>query len=262
MIIYRFRLTSEDHDDFLREIEIQPVQTFLDFHHAILSCTNLDNCENALFYTTDNKFKKKQEFSFKYQKKLVRKYDEDIDQVVTETYVPHLMKQSVLKNFIDDPHQRLIYEFTGKDSYVIFLELFKIIKTDECFSLPRCVNAKGELPQKSQIPIVLDPENPETVAPVKVAPAPVSFPGEKSMFTEMLEDDSELSDIEKHLGDILDEETLILPKKKNPATDFKETDPETEEDENQEHMESLEEYDDIEDFENKHSDPDSESDDY
>src|SRR5665647_587565 len=102
MIIYRFRLTSEDHEDFLREIEIQPTQTFLDFHQVIQSCSNLENCDNALFYTTDNKFKKKEEFSFKYQKKLVRKYDDDIDQVVTETYVPHLMKGSILKKFIDD----------------------------------------------------------------------------------------------------------------------------------------------------------------
>jgi len=95
------------------------------FHEAILICANLENCDNALFYTTDNKFKKKQEFSYKYQKKLIRKYDDDIDQVVTETYVPHLMKESVLKKFIDDPHQRLMYEFTGKDFFCVFYWAFQ-----------------------------------------------------------------------------------------------------------------------------------------
>ena len=203
MIIYRFRLTSEDHEDFLREIEIQPAQTFLDFHQAILTCANLENCENALFYTTDNKFKKEKEFSYKYQKKQVRKYDDDLDQVVTETYVPHLMKYSALKNFIDDPHQRLIYEFTGKDYYVLFIELFKIIKTDECFSLPRCVNKRGELPKKAKLPVVPEDEKPETVAPVQVTPPPVFSPIEKSIFSEMLEDDSELAEIENQLEDIL-----------------------------------------------------------
>lgn len=262
MIIYRFRLTSEDHEDFLREIEIQPVQTFLDFHHAILSCANLEKCENALFYTTDNKFKKKQEISFKYQKKQVRKYDDDLDQVVTETYVLHLMKKSVLKKFIDDPHQRLIYEFTGKDYFVFFIELFKIIKTDECFSLPRCVNAKGELPRKAEVPVIPDAEKPGTAAPVQVAPPPVFFPGEKSMFTEMLEDDSELAEIESQLDNILEEGTLTIPGKKSPSSDLKEDDHFVEEDDNPESMESLDEYDDIEDLESKHRNFDGESDDY
>ncbi len=262
MIIYRFRLTSEDHEDFLREIEIQPVQTFLDFHETILSCANLEKCENALFYTTDHKFKKKQEFSFKYQKKQIRKYDEDIDQVVTETYVPHLMKESVLKNFIDDPHQRLIYEFTGKDSFVFFIELFKILKTDDALSLPRCVNAKGELPKKSELPVVPDAERPETAAPVQIALPPVFFPGERSMFTEMLEDDSELTEIENQLDDIIEEETLISPGKEVHPPELKDDNPFIEEDENPEHMESLEEYDDIEDLEIKHRNFDGESDDY
>jgi len=262
MIIYRFRLTSEDHEDFIREIEIQPVQTFLDFHQAILSCANLENCENALFYTTDNKFKKKQEFSFKYQKKQVRKYDDDIDQVVTETYVPHLMKESVLKKFIDDPHQRLMYEFTGKDSFVFFIELFKIIKTEECVPLPRCVNAKGELPKKAEIPVAPDAEKPDTNSPVQAAPPATFFPGEKSMFSEMLEDDSEMAEIEGQLDDILEEGTLTVPGKKTPSPDLKEDDPYTGEEDNPENMESLDEYDDIEDLEIKHGNFDGESDDY
>jgi hypothetical protein len=264
MIIYRFRLTSEDHEDFLREIEIQPTQTFLDFHQAILTCANLDNCENALFYTTDNKFKKQKEFSFKYQKKQVRKYDDDLDLVVTETYVPHLMKDSVLKKFIDDPHQRLIYEFTGKDYYVLFIELFKIIKTDECFSLPRCVNKKGELPKKAELPVIPDTETTETIAPVQTLPTPppVFMPGEKSMFSEMLEDDSELAEIENQLDDILVEGTVTIPEKNAPSPDRKEDDLFLEEDDTQENMESLDEYDDIENLEIKHGNFDGESDDY
>jgi len=262
MIIYRFRLTSEDHEDFLREIEIQPMQTFLDFHQAILTCAKLENCDNALFYTTDNKFKKKLEFSFKYQKKQIRKYDEDIDQVVTETYVPHLMKESVLKKFIDDPHQRLMYEFTGKDSYIFFIELFKIIKTDECIPMPRCVNAKGELPKKAELPVIPEPEEHETVAPVLTVPQPIIISEEKSFFTEMQVDESELAEIEDQLDDMMEEEALIVPEKHVSSPDLKEGDPFQEEDDNLENMESLDEYDDIEDFENKHSNFDGESDDY
>ena len=260
MIIYRFRLTSEDHEDFLREIEIQPTQSFLDFHNAILKCANLDNCVNALFYTTDNKFKKKLEFSFKYQKKQIRKYDDDIDQVVTETYVPHLMEESMIKKYIDDPHQRLMYEFSGKDDYVLFIELFKIIKTDDCVALPRCVNGKGDLPKKAVMPVVDDVEKTEPVAPIQVPP-PTFFPGEKSMFNEMLEDDSELSEIENQLDDILEEGSIIVPGKKTSSSDLNNDDPFLEEEENSDEMESIDEYDDIEDLNIKH-DFDAESDDY
>ena len=263
MIIYRFRLTSEDHEDFLREIEIQPTQTFLDFHQVIQSCSNLENCDNALFYTTDNKFKKKEEFSFKYQKKLVRKYDDDIDQVVTETYVPHLMKGSILKKFIDDPHQRLLYEFIGKDSYVIFIELFKIIKTDECFALPRCVNAKGELPRKMVMPVPPVAETPDPVQSSTVISLPPDASGGKSLFTEMLEDDLEIAEIESQLDDILEEESLTVSEKKAPASDLKEDDLYLEdEDENPEEMESMDEYDDIENLETKHGNFDGDPDDF
>jgi hypothetical protein len=262
MIIYRFRLTSEDHEDFLREIEIQPTQTFLDFHQVILKCANLENCENTLFYTTDNKFKKEKEFSFKYQKKQVRKYDDDLDQVVTETYVPHLMKESVLKNFIDDPHQRLIYEFTGKDFYVFYIELFKIIKTDECPPMPRCVNRKGELPKKPVLPPVADAGKPETNIPIQVPPPPASVQSEKSMFSEILEDDTEIAEIESQLDEILEEETLNVSGEKGSSSGFKEDDPFAEEEDTQENMESLDEYDDIEDLEIKHGHIDNEPDDY
>jgi hypothetical protein len=263
MIIYRFRLTSEDHEDFLREIEIQPIQTFLDFHKAIVTCANLENCENALFYTTDHKFKKLKEFSFKKQKKQVRKYDDDIDQVVTEIYVPHLMENSVLNKYIDDPHQHLIYEFTGKDYYVLFIELFKIIKTEECYPLPRCMNKKGELPKKPEIPAIPEEDKPGTVVPVKVPPAPVLMPEDKSIFSEMMEDESELAEIENKLDDILEEEPLNLPEEKLPSSGFKMDDPFAEEDDiPEEETESLDELDDIEDLEMRHGNFDNESDDY
>jgi len=263
MIIYRFRLTSEDHEDFLRDIEIQPIHTFLDFHKAIVTCSNLENCENALFYTTDHKFKKEKEFSFKKQKKLVRKYDDDLDQVVTETYVPHLMEDSILNKYIDDPHQHLIYEFIGKDSYVLFIELFKIIKTEECYPLPRCVNKKGELPKKPEMPVVPEAQKPGTVTPVNVPPAPAFLPEDKSIFSEMMEDETELTEIENKLDDILEEDTLNIPEEKSPSSGFKEDDPFTEEEDiHEEEMESLDEYDDIEDLERRHGNFDNESDDY
>jgi hypothetical protein len=265
MIIYRFRLTSEDHDDFLREIEIQPGQTFLDFHHAIQSCADLEKCDNAFFYTTDNKFKKKQEISFKLQKKLIRKYDDDTDQVITETYVPNLMKESLLKNFVEDPHQRMIYEFTGKDSFVLFIELFRIIKTEEFILLPRCVTAKGHLPKKAQLPVPPPEEEPGEKPPAMRVPPPAVVPGDKSMFSEMQEDEAEIAEIESQLDELMQAGKLSVPGKSIPRGAGDEADPftgEGDEEEDESRMESLEDYEDIEDLENKTRHFEGEADDY
>lgn len=38
-MIYRFTIISDEADDFVREIQIDPEATFFDFHKAILECT-------------------------------------------------------------------------------------------------------------------------------------------------------------------------------------------------------------------------------
>jgi hypothetical protein len=265
MIVYRFRLTSEDHEDFIREIEIQPVQTFLDFHNSIVSCSNLENCENALLYTTDTKFKKKQEFSLKEQKKQVRKYDDDTDQVVTETYIPHLMKKSVLKNYIDDPHQKMIYEFHGKDNFTLFIELYKIIKTDDCYDLPRCVYSKGELPRKVVAPVTQE-DKPALKGTPDDKREPVAFvPSEKSMFTEMIEDESEIAEIESNLKEFMDVEKPGKPERIRTPRDPDSDDIVSEiedEDHDPDEMEGLGDFDDMDNQDTRRNHFDEESDDF
>jgi hypothetical protein len=112
------------------------------------------------------------------------------------------------------------------------------------------------------MPVIPDAEKPETIVTPQVTPPPAFFPGEKSMFSEMLEDDSALAEIESQLDNILEEGTLTVPGDKVPSQDIKEDDPFIEENDNPENMESLDEYDDIEDLEIKHGHFDSESDDY
>jgi hypothetical protein len=257
MIIYRFRLTSEELEDFVREIEIQPTQTFLDFHEMILSCSELESCQNAFFYTTDKKYKKHQEISFKQKKKKIRKYDDELDEIVTEEMVLHLMKNSRLNAFIEDPHQKMIYEYLGKDFFSFNLELFKIIKSEESVFLPRCVKSTGELPKKIDIslePVMAVPEGEEVFLPSLI-------PGVKeSIFAGIQENDSELSDIENHLHEILEGGEQEV---RSDVTN------ESEMDENDEfgagedvQIDSIEDFDDIEKLEMNHRKFDGDSDDF
>ncbi len=251
MIIYRFRLTSEDQEDFFREIEIQPSQTFLDFHDIIMSCSDLYHCDHAYFYITDTHYKKKQEISFKFQQKKVQKYDSEMDEMVTEIYVPHLMEKSKVKDFVEDPHQRMIYEFFGPSKVVFFIELFRIIKTEEMLSLPRCISRKGELPKKVMVPPVPEPDEEETLIPPSLI-----TPGITGLFADISESDSELEEIESQLHEILEEEEGV----EDQVREKGEMEEKSEEEPDQ--MESLEDYEDLEDLERKHRDFGNESDDY
>ena len=48
-MIYRFTIISDEVDDFVREIQIDPEATFYDFHEAILKSAGYTNC---LLYTS------------------------------------------------------------------------------------------------------------------------------------------------------------------------------------------------------------------
>jgi hypothetical protein len=257
MIIYRFRLTSEDQEDFIREVEIQPTQTFLDFHDIILSCADLESCQNAFFYTTDKKYKKHQEISYKQKKKKIRKYDDELDEIVTEEMVLHLMKNSRLNAFIEDPHQKMIYEYIGKEFYTFNLELFKIIKSEESVFLPRCIRSIGELPKRVDIslePVMAPPEG------EGILPPPLIPDTRESIFAGIQEDDSEIADIENHLDEILKDGSRKIQSNGTPESDMEENDMFVVEEEVQ--MESIEDYEDIEKLEINHRKFDGDSDEF
>ena len=262
MLIYRFRITCEEHGGFLREIEIQPNQTFLDFHHILLDSTELLHCDRASFFMTDKKYKKDREISLKTEKRQYRKYDEDLDQVVTESMTLPLMKTEKLKNYIEDPHQKMIYEFIGRDIFSFHLELFKIFPSDGS-SYPRCIKWVGELPKKAEpiMPVADEPVSPRVVIP-KV---PLPKIEHLVKFDDIVEDEQELTAIENELVGLI-KETSGDTAFENAETEDTGIDDflygsqeETDEDEKLDH---LDDYDDIENLDKRLSGFDRDSDDY
>jgi hypothetical protein len=263
MLIYRFRITCEEHDGFLREIEIQPNQTFLDFHHVLLETTELLHCERASFFNTDKKYIKDKEISLKAEKRQVRKYDEDLDQVVTESVTLPLMKTEKLKNYIEDPHQKMIYEFVGRDVFSFHIELFKIFPVDGVPSFPRCIKRVAELPKKAEQPAQV----PEVLVSPRIVIPKIPLPklDELMKFDDIVEDEQELAVIENELGGLIEETVEETSFEKagtgdNGIDDFLYGEQEdTEEDEKLDH---LEDYEDIENLDQRISGFDRDSDDY
>ncbi|HNY02490.1 MAG TPA: hypothetical protein PKG48_07885 [Bacteroidales bacterium] len=271
MLIYRFRVTCEEHDIFLREIEILPNQTFLDFHHILLESAELLHCERASFFMADKGYKKSREITLKAEKRQVRKYDEDLDQVVTETVSPPQMKTEKIKSYIEDPHQKMIYEFHGKDSFSFHIELYKIYASDTLESMPRCVKRSGELPKKVELPVTeaestLIPKPPVPRKPVQKAPPALAF-------EDMVEDDEGLAAIENELEGIMKDAADLAPEAEsaekesdNAADDEAGQESfmfgEQESEDEFENLEHLEDFEDIDNLDRRLSDNDRDPDDY
>lgn len=259
MLVYRFRLWSDVQDDFIREIEIQPGQTFLDFHDAILSSADFDRCDKSFFFYTDRKTKKQREISLKTHKTTVKRFDEEEGEMVTDTIVAPLMKETKLKDVIDDPHQRLAYEFHGKDHLAFNIELFKVYKTDEPLFLPRCVKSAGELTKKVDIPVAPVMAPPEEEAAIHL---PLLAGTPDSLFDGIQEPDAELAEIENELSDIFAGGGAREVQVEEPEERVAIEGMEEEEEEEENRMESLDDYEDIEGLEIKRRDFSADSDDY
>ncbi|NVO02337.1 MAG: hypothetical protein HXX09_06500 [Bacteroidetes bacterium] len=148
MHIYKFRLIIEDQDDYFRDIEIKSTQTFEDFHNFILKVVNFDGKELASFYKSDSQWRPQTEISLVDMTDDTPSFDDEEGEVKKAPIF--LMSKSILKDFIDDPHQKIIYVYDFLNLYTFYLELLKILPAEDKVVYPRCVKSQGELPAKNQ----------------------------------------------------------------------------------------------------------------
>src|SRR3954468_22399493 len=103
-MVYRFKVTYEDHEDVFRYIEIKSSQSFLELHTAIQQAIGFDNSKSATFYMSDDYWRKEDEISVentgeeKAKRSKIKKSDEP-------------KKKKTIADHIDNPHQRFVYVF-------------------------------------------------------------------------------------------------------------------------------------------------------
>lgn len=141
MHIYKFRMLSEENEDFLRDFEIQATQTFEDLHGLITECVSLKGNELASFYICDQKWNKQLEITLLDMKDMEEE-QEAREEEDNETYV---MTHSLIRDFINEPHQRLLYEYDFLDPKVFYLELLSVYKQKDDDSYPRCTLSRGNM---------------------------------------------------------------------------------------------------------------------
>jgi len=158
MAVYRFRIIPEDHEDVYRDIEIKSNQTFEDFHQAIQQAVNFDNSQMASFYMSNDNWRKGREVT------LMDMSDDDDQE-------PKLvMHKSIMSDFIDDPHQKMIYVFDFMALWTFYIELIKIIPTpDAKVKYPVCVKSVGAAPKQYKSNVLPPPEEEDELIPKKKA---------------------------------------------------------------------------------------------
>src|ERR1700712_1485501 len=136
MALYRFRVTFEDYDDVMREIDVKSNQTFEDLHRAIHQSTGYNPEFSSSFYISNDQWIKGEEITYLPSQKRV-------DRGVS------LMDKVRLSSFIDDPHQKFYYTFNFDRPFDFHVELMKII-LDETpgTTYPAVIRSVGEAPKQ------------------------------------------------------------------------------------------------------------------
>lgn len=153
MHVYRFRILCEGVDEFVREVEVGSQQTFLNFLYALYECTTLERTGDVSFYISNIRWLKLKEIGLNERPAPKRFFDDEEELRADERRrkLPFtLMSNAFLRDFIEDPHQRIILENPGGETRLFYIELLKISKSVEGIIYPRCVVSKGELPVKVQ----------------------------------------------------------------------------------------------------------------
>ena len=152
MYVYKFRLLFDDVDDFVRDYEICAKHSFKDFHNAIIASINgLSSEELASFHICDRKWNKRREITLV---DMSTDMDEPEELMEEDENAPAIepmitMENAVLSDYMDDPHQRIIYEHDFLNLRTFYIELLKSYEAKPNKKYPVCIFSSGELPQKN-----------------------------------------------------------------------------------------------------------------
>ena len=134
-MIYRFTIISDEVDDFVREIQIDPEATFFDLHEAILKAAKYTNDQMTSFFICDDDWEKEKEITL-----------EEMDN--NPEMDSWIMKETRLNELIEDEKQKLLYVFDYMTERCFFIELSEIITGKEIKGA-KCTKKSGEAPKQT-----------------------------------------------------------------------------------------------------------------
>ena len=134
-MVYKFRLLSDEVDNFRRDIEIDSDATFFDLHTAILNSVGYPDDQMTSFFICNDRWVKEVEITLEDMGGM----SED------ESYV---MADTVIGDIIEDEKQKLMYVFDPLGDRVFYMELSKI-EFGKDIDAPVCTKSIGEAPAQT-----------------------------------------------------------------------------------------------------------------
>ncbi len=151
MAVYRFKVYFEDDESIIREIEIRSTQTFEDFHKTIQSSIGFDGAHPTSFFVATETWRRDKEIILLHKSHSAG---------LKGTW----MHETKLASYIEDPHQKFIYEFDPEGAnWILQVELMKIIP-EAAVTYPRVNKSVGTAPAQykvtsaAEIPVVEEEE--------------------------------------------------------------------------------------------------------
>jgi len=162
MYYYKFKISFDEVENFERDIEILASDNFESLHQILYESIGLTGHELASCSICDTKWNKKQEITLidmqDERESETPTYEEEEEYSTSSNIPKFIMKDAVLKDFITDPHQHIMYEYNFINPQVFYIELLKTLPAKENTVYPRCTFSKGVLPKSDELLITANPE--------------------------------------------------------------------------------------------------------
>lgn len=136
MSVYKFRVAFEEDENIFRDIEIKPSQTMKDLNTIIISSFSLPEKSSKQLFRSNDNWHKQEEMDL--NPKAIKKGKN--------------VMMPMLINFIDDPHQRFLYEFeTPKQAFSLLIELININTAEKAGEIyPKVSKSAGPSPVRKE----------------------------------------------------------------------------------------------------------------
>lgn len=133
-MVFRFRMLSDENDNFVRDYEAMYDTTLLDFHRFLLEALEYEPCM-ASFFTADQRWEKLREFTSE-------------DMGGDSEQGPQPMERVTLGQIIHNNRDRLIYLFDLFGDRAYFLELTGTYEAEPGTVYPREIFARADAPDQ------------------------------------------------------------------------------------------------------------------
>ena len=131
-MLYKFRIVSDEVENFKLEILIDSDDTFMRLRNAILDAVGYDKSQLDSFFICDDDWTKRTEIT-------LMEMDTDSDEDI------YLMEDTQLSELIEDEGQKLMFMFDYVTGRSFFMEMKEII-TGKVLHDPLCQRKEGKAP--------------------------------------------------------------------------------------------------------------------